>query len=102
MKYKTGDKVHIRQDSQHYTQKYAGTFATVDQADGKNYCTVIGYDGHKFMCPYSYLEDDDFFTYSPPATPSSSQCECGAHAAYGEDCPPFFHYDYCKLYRPKE
>ena len=98
MGYKPGDTVRLKQDSDHYTGKYAGTQVTIHTRDTDQSCTVTGYDGYRFMCPIAYFEDDDFGTWNPPPIPRI--CECGAHKTYGKDCPPFFHYDFCTFYRP--
>jgi hypothetical protein len=100
--YKVGDQVKLKQDSKTYTGKYAGTTVCIDEIC-LNYCNVLGFDGKKFMLPYSYIDDDLFEDDDiPPPVPKSSKCTCGAHKVYGEDCPDFYHYDFCPLYRPKE
>lgn len=98
-KYKVGDQIKIKIDSKNWTGKYAGTTSAIYETL-PTYCNVIGFDGKKFMIPYSYI-DDDLLEEIPPI-PKNSRCQCGASKAYGEDCPPFYHYDYCPLYKPKE
>jgi hypothetical protein len=103
-KYREGDNVILRDDSASYTGPYAGTLVTIESLDTDNHCTVIGYDGKRFMCPYSYIvtdDDEDFFTFEP-SQPTYPKCQCGASKVYGDDCPPFYHYDYCPLYKVKE
>jgi len=99
MKHKVGESVRLSRESQNYTGRYAGTKVTILDISNTTYCTVVGYDGRKFACPYSYIIDDnDFFGYEVP----KAKCICGAVKTYGEDCPDFFHYPYCPRYRPRE
>ena len=95
-KWKVGDKVVCKKDSNHYTGNYAGTDVEIISLDTSHHCTVLGYDGKKFLCPYDYLQGyDDFYN-------SYRKCECGAHKVYGKNCPAYFHHDYCPFYKPKE
>lgn len=97
-KYKVGDIVRLRIDSKHYTMNYAGTKVTLLKKDTKMSYLVKGYDGKEFTCPISYFDDDDLFHWNLPELPS--KCECGAHKTYGENCPAWYHADFCPLYRP--
>ena len=102
MRYKVGDNVKISQKGKSWTGRYTGTTAYIYEVK-PTYCNVIGFDGKKFMLPYSYIDEDLFEDDElPPPIPKDSGCTCGAHKVYGEDCPSFYHYDYCPLYRKKE
>lgn len=91
--HKIGEIVRLKESSHDYTGKYAGTKVEIVQLK-ENYCTVRAYDDKEFMCPYAY------FDFDGPALPVP-KCTCGAHKTWGKDCPPYFHYDFCPLYRPK-
>jgi hypothetical protein len=92
--YKSGQIVQLRMDSSDYTGKYAGTSVTIVKLDNDHHCTVTGYDHKEFMCPYAY------FDFDPPPLPEN-KCKCGAFKTWGKDCPTYFHYEFCPLYRPK-
>ena len=102
-KYKVGDHVKISDKGKNWTGKYTGTTVIIDEIE-KTYCNVLAFDGKKFMLPYSYIDDDLFEDMEdlPPPIPKDSRCTCGAHKTWGEDCPDFYHHDYCPLYKPKE
>jgi hypothetical protein len=97
VRFKVGDKVVCKKDSSSYTGRFAGTDVKIIKLDTNNHCTVEAYDGTIFMCPLGYLEDYDNFYTIPP-----QPCQCGASKTYGKDCPAYFHYHYCPLYRDKE
>jgi hypothetical protein len=96
--FKIDEEVIISKDSSHYTGKYAGTYAQIKKIIKNFYCEVKAYDGHTFSCPIKYLNKK---TMLPEIPTSYFKCTCGATKTYGKDCPPYFHFDYCPLYRPK-
>ena len=99
-KYKIGDKVRLsRRKSGSYTGKYTGTEVTITNMHTETFVTVRGYDGQYFACPTSYFDCDDDYPYGN--YPPPIKCFCGAHSTWGENCPDFFHHDYCPLYKPK-
>jgi hypothetical protein len=97
-RYKEGDKVYLKKSSRDYTGQYAGTEVTIKKIDTDLHCTVTGFDGKNFMCPYSYFEEDDFLTWMYDAP----ECVCGAWKTWGKSCPAYFHSDFCPIYRPKK
>jgi hypothetical protein len=94
MTHKQGDKVLLKQDSEHYTGQYAGTFVTIKKIDSDLHFTALGFDGKTFICPSAYIEEIPELSWR--------KCECGAEKTYGKDCQKWLHSDYCPLYKPRE
>jgi len=98
--YQIGDKVKLKYTSKSWTCQYAGQEVEIISILSKTTSTVRATDGYEFFCP------NDYFDKKTETSCTSStyiiECTCGAHKTWGENCPSFFHSDYCSLYKPRK